>query len=248
MNAYELKDKLNSLIPFSISEKLINLGYYDNSGVICQGEGDKIVFTLDLTKGAIDFATENGCGLIVTHHPAIFTPIKSVSGLIADAIKKGIGVVSCHLNADFANCGVDYYLAKGLGAQNEQVLEKYDFGGYGRLFEFNGSLEDFVQKVKKVLGAKNLSVFGKTDKTTCKVATFCGAGLDEKTLELAKDADIILSADIKHHILLSALSQGKCVVMPTHFATENYGFSLISENFSKTIKEKVYYYQEDTLL
>ncbi len=247
MNAYELKEKLNKITPFSISQKLIEKGYYDNSGVICDGEGDKILFTLDLTQGAICYAKEKGCGLIVTHHPAIFAPIKSVTGEVALAIKNGIGVVSCHLNADFAENGVDYYLAKALGAKNETILEKYDFGSYGRLFEVNCTLTEFVLRVKENLGAKNVAVFGK-DIAVKKVATFCGAGLDEKSLALAQGADLIVSADIKHHILLSAVSQGKCVVMPTHFATENYGFKRISQNFAKTVKEKVYYYEEDTLL
>ncbi len=234
-------------MPFSISQRLIEMGYYDNSGVICDGEGDKILFTLDLTENAIGWAKEKGCGLIVTHHPAIFAPIKSVTGAVASAVKNGIGVISCHLNADFAEKGVDYYLAKGLGAENERILERYEFGGYGRLFEVNATLDELVQRVKSRLSAKNVSVFGSC-KNIKRVATFCGAGLDEKSLALAKEADLIVSADIKHHILLSAINQGKCIIMPTHFATENYGFKCISEDFGKTIKEKVYYYEEDTLL
>ena len=247
MNAYELKDKLNQITPFSISERLIEKGYYDNSGVICDGEGDKILFTLDLTHKAVKEANKLGCKLIVTHHPAIFSPIKKVEGALAEAIKSGIGVISAHLNADFASEGVDYHLAKALGASQPIILENYDFGGYGRLFSLDTTIEEFILKIKEQLNAKNICVFG-TNKKINKVATFCGAGLDEKSLSLAKDAQLVLSADIKHHILLQAVSEGKVVVQLTHYATENYGFNLISENFSKTIKEKVYYYQEDTLL
>ncbi len=247
MNAYELKDKLNPIMPFSISEKLIEKGYYDNSGVICDGEGDKILFTLDLTENAVKKAKELGCGLIVTHHPAIFSPIKRVEGALREAVKNRMGVVSCHLNADFASEGVDYHLAKALGAKEEEVLEQYDFGGYGRLFDLDTTVEDFIVKVKKELNAKNICLFGENKKIK-KVATFCGAGLDEKSLSLAKNADLLLSADIKHHILLQAVSEGKVVVQLTHFATENYGFKQIYKNFSKTVKEQVYYYEEDTLL
>lgn len=247
MNAYELKDKLNEIIPFSISEKLIEKGYYDNSGIICDGEGDKILFTLDLTFNAVNKAKELGCGLIVTHHPAIFSPIKSVEGALKEAIKNGIGVISAHLNADFATFGVDYYLAKALGEKDGEILEKYDFGGYGRLFEINISLEEFLLKVKQELKAKNIFVFGQ-NKQIKKVATFCGAGLDEKSLALAKGADLVLSSDIKHHVILNAVSEGKIVVQLSHYATENYGFKQIYKNFSKTVKEQVFYYEEDVLL
>lgn len=249
MNAYELKDKLNEFYPFCVIDEIAKSGYVDNSGVIVEGESDKICFTLDLTDGAIDYALEKGCTLIVTHHPVIFTSVKSVKGVLARAIKNGIGIISMHLPADYAPKGVDYYLAEALGAKNAEVLEKMENGSaYGRLFDIEQStLSDFAEMVYKKLSCVNLSVFGE-NKSLKKVASFCGAGLDEQALILAKDADVIVSADVKHHVILSLVSEGKCLVMPTHYATENYGFKKISQDIQKVLKEEVYYYEENVLL
>lgn len=249
MNAYELKDKLNEYYPFSTVDEIAKSGYVDNSGVICEGESDKICFTLDLTDNALDYAIKNGCFLMVTHHPVIFTSVRSVKGALARAIKNGVGIVSVHLPADYAPKGVDYYLAETLGAKNAKVLEKLENGSaYGRLFEIERStLSAFAESVYKKLGCVNLSVFGESDEIK-KVVSFCGAGLDEESLTLAKDADVIVSADVKHHVILQLVTQGKCLVMPTHYATENYGFKKISQDMQKVLKEKIYYYEENTLL
>lgn len=246
MNVYELYNVVNSVAPFSLSEDLKKIGYHDNSGIICEGQGDKILCVLDLTIGAVEFAKQNGCGLILTHHPAIYAPIYNVKGAIAECVKNSIGVVSAHLNADVALNGVDYYLANLLGAKNEKILQH---GNYGRLFEIKEqTLLEYSNFVKEKLNCKNVCVFGNENVIVKKVASFCGAGIDEQTLALCQDADVIVSSDIKHHLLLSATQSGKCVIMPTHFATENLPFKLFCTDLSKKIKESVLYFEQDTLL
>jgi len=249
MNAYELKDKLDKIAPFSISEKLKAIGYYDNSGVIFNGESDKVIATLDLTYGTIEYAKYSGCNLILTHHPVIFSPVTKIEGVLAECVKNSIGIVSAHLNADFAQEGVDYHFAKLLGAVNETTLENYNFGTYGRFFRIKSqTLQEYSNFVSEKLNCKNVCVFGNKNGIVNSVASFCGAGVDEKTIALAKNADVIVSADIKHHLLLQLVEQGKSVIMPTHYATENYGFKQICVKLSKLIKEKVLYYEESTLL
>ena len=249
MKTCELKDKIDILAPFSISEELKKQGYYDNSGIICEGEGDKILAVLDLTDSAINFAIKNKCNLILTHHPAIFMPVTSITGLIAKCIKNNIGVVSAHLNADYAKNGVDYYFAKLLGAEDAKVLDVQTFGGYGRLFNVKKqTLQEYVNFVKEKLNCKNVCVFGKDNVIVEKVATFCGAGLDENNLFLSQSANVLVSADIKHHILLQATEQGKCVIMPTHFATENKPFKLFCKDLESKFKLNIMYYEQDTLI
>ena len=92
-----------------------------------------------------------------------------------------------------------------------------------------------------------MCVFGE-DKKIKKVSSFCGAGLDEKTLALCDGVDVIVSSDIKHHVLAQAVNSGKCVVMPTHYATENYGFKKIALSIQDEIQEKVLYFEENMLI
>ena len=249
MNVYELKQAVNNLAPFSLSEDLKSIGFHDNSNVICEGQGDKILCVLDLTMGAVEYAKENGCGLILTHHPAIFAPIYSVKGALAECIKNSIGVLSAHINVDFAKNGTDYYLAKLLGATPKNTIKILQNDNYGRLFSIKEqTLESYAEFVKEKLNCKNICVFGDKNVIVKKVASFCGSGIDEKALEVSSQADVIVSADIKHHLLLSATQNGKCVIMPTHYATENLPFKLFCTDLSKKIKEKVLYYEQDTLL
>ncbi len=248
MNAYELKEAINNIAPFSLSEQLKQKGHNDNSGVICEGDGDKILCTLDLTKGAVDYAIKNGFKLILTHHPAIYNPIYSVTGLIAECVRNNIGIVSAHLNADVAENGVDYYFAETLGADLKQAVVLQD-GNYGRLFEVQEqTLQEYAQQVAQKLNCKNICVFGDKNGIVKKVASFCGAGIDQETFNLASMADVIVSADIKYNYILQATQNGQAVIMPTHFATENYPFKKFCINLSNIIKEKVFYYEEDTLL
>ena len=229
-------------------EVLEKIDFKDNSGVICEGEGDKVLFTLDLSVGAIEDAQKNGCSLIVTHHPVIFNPIYCVKGVLSEAIKKGVGVVSVHLPADYAPKGVDYYLADSLGAKNPEILESLGGNlGYGRLFEVNLTLSELKEKIRTNLKSVNLSCFGQ-DRLIKKVATFCGAGLDENALSLAERADAFISSDVKHHVIVKALQMGKNVIMPTHYATENYGFKLIASDFENRYGVKTFYHEDNTLL
>lgn len=53
---------------------------YDNPGLIV-GDDEKectgVLLTVDATYGALKEAESNGCNLIISHHPIIFTPRKS---------------------------------------------------------------------------------------------------------------------------------------------------------------------------
>ena len=55
---------------------------FDNAGLLV-GDPEKevtgITVALDVDGAVIDFAVKNGCNLIITHHPLIFLPIKSVT-------------------------------------------------------------------------------------------------------------------------------------------------------------------------
>ena len=107
-NVYEL---LGKYAPFELSDRMCKEeGCYDNSGMIVGTDDDVkgVLFSLDLTELAVERAREQGCNVIVTHHPAIYHPIKSVGGALKLAVAYGIGVISCHLNLDCAEHGIDY--------------------------------------------------------------------------------------------------------------------------------------------
>lgn len=249
MKITEFYKKLAEFAPLELSERLcVKDGLYDNSGYIIEpSEEDElkgVAFMLDLTLQGAKRATDCGCNFIITHHPAIYSPIKRIeSGSALEfCVKNGVKVASMHLNFDCAEYGIDYWLAKGLGGDNQLIDE--DFGentGYGRLFERKETtILGILEEYKKEFKTDRVIFYGDASLPVKKIASFCGAGLDERAVDVAKNygADLVVSADIKHHVLLYAIEKGLAVLSCTHYSTENYGMEKIKEIFTKKFKNE----------
>ena len=225
-NALELLEKH---APLKISYDFINrYGAYDNSGIIVDVEKDitGVVFSLDLTNEAVEKAISLNYNLIVTHHPAIYKGVSNLStnDVIYKAIKNEIGVISMHLNLDGAPNGIDYWFCKGLGGENAKVLMELDGGGYGRTFNYNGAIKDFVNNYEKTFNSKKYFIYGNENDKITTVSSFCGAGFGDEEYALSEKSDLIVSADIPHHLILKVVESGRRVMQVTHYASEIYGF------------------------
>lgn len=250
---------LNDLAPFEISEQVIKNGGYDNSGILINthSEVNKILFSLDLSLECVNRAKRLGCDTIITHHPAIYTPIKELSVedcsslALIKAIEYKINVISMHLNLDFASDGIDENLSKALGATNAKIIEKiYQNYGYGRMFCLNKTtLLNFTKKVKKELETNRVVTYGKKNFAFNKVASFCGAGSSTalKTLKSGEcTADVIVTSDVAHHVIKEIVEMGKAMVVVTHYSAENYGFKKFYEKTKSIFNDQVqtYYFQD----
>jgi dinuclear metal center YbgI/SA1388 family protein len=89
----------------------------------------RILVALDATPAVVKEALGAGCQLLVTHHPLIFKPQKSISTatpqgrLIHDAIRGGLAIVSMHTNYDIAEGGLNDILAERLELSDWSVLQ-----------------------------------------------------------------------------------------------------------------------------
>ncbi|MBP5177771.1 MAG: Nif3-like dinuclear metal center hexameric protein [Clostridia bacterium] len=252
MNFRKVYDLIDDHAPFRLSEAYCQKnGAYDNSGVIAPlfGEVKGILFSLDLSVAAVDAAIREGCNVIVTHHPAIFHPIKSVDGAVLKAANSGIGVISAHLNLDVAERGIDFWFAEGLGAARQEILEKLsDTEGYGRRFFVGKSLKEIRMRAESVFDTTVLC-YGHDDMHINTVASFCGAGLDDKNAET--DCDLICSCDVSHHLIVKVVESGKALMIFTHYSCEKYGLMKLYEAFSSfegfDQKVKLYYFDDKRL-
>ncbi|MEO8117208.1 MAG: Nif3-like dinuclear metal center hexameric protein [Bacteroidota bacterium] len=125
MQIAEIVQELERRAPLHLQEK------YDNAGLIT---GDKnwactgIICTLDATEEVINEAIENGCNLVVAHHPILFYGLKKITGkdyvekAIILAIKNDIALYAIHTNLDNILDGVNGKIAELLGLKNIQVL------------------------------------------------------------------------------------------------------------------------------
>ena len=246
MKLSELLSLLEYVAPLSVSDEMCkSYGFYDNSGILVDSGEDinGVLFSLDLSKNAVNEAKKLGFNAIVTHHPAIFGAISSVSvnddksSLVAECIKSGISVISMHLNFDAAPEGIDYYLMQGLGGDAAKTMIKLSGGAYGRVYDVTPSkLKEYVEFIKNNFGTDKVICYGESEKTVKRVCSFCGAGCDGKAIDFATEecADVLVSSDMKHHHITALLSRGISVIILTHYASENYGFNKI---YSKIIEE-----------
>ncbi|MBR5192766.1 MAG: Nif3-like dinuclear metal center hexameric protein [Clostridia bacterium] len=248
----EFFSTLDGLAPISLSHKLIELGDYDNSGILVHSTNTvkKALFTLDLSDLAVDFAIKNGCDTIVTHHPAIYAPIKSLSQesasekALVKAIKANLNVISMHLNLDVAVNGIDQSLAEKLCAKEVEILEKLVKNcGYGRQFIIEETtLKEYYENVKVLFNCNKILCYGKEDSKIKSVASFCGSG-SSTALKLLENgcltADLIITSDMPHHALKELLEVEKRVILIPHYVAEEYGFSKYFANVNLKLKNKI---------
>ena len=104
---------------------------YDNAGLqlgLTKVEATGVLLCLDITEDVIDEAVACGCNLVVSHHPLVFRPIKSITGrnyverCIIKAIKNDIAIYSAHTNLDNILNGVNSEIACRLGLSNLRIL------------------------------------------------------------------------------------------------------------------------------
>jgi dinuclear metal center YbgI/SA1388 family protein len=121
----EITSYLSNEIPTALQEG------YDNCGLLI-GDPDMgitgILVCLDITVEVFEEAKQKNCNLIVSHHPLIFSGIKSLTGrdeterLVLRAIRENVAVFALHTNLDNHHKGVNYFLCEKLGIESIEIL------------------------------------------------------------------------------------------------------------------------------
>jgi dinuclear metal center YbgI/SA1388 family protein len=163
MRLKEIITYLDSMIPLSFQED------YDNSGLQVgdpEKEVESAILTLDVTEYVVDEAIENGCDLIISHHPVIFTGIKRLTGktftekIILKAVQNSIAIYSAHTNLDAISTGVSRKMAEKLNLQSVRVLDPLK----NRLLKLVTYIpESHLEVVKEALFSAGAGVIGNYD-------------------------------------------------------------------------------------
>lgn len=244
--------ELEKLAPIKLSHLMIEKGCYDNSGILIRTHDDvkKVMFTLDLSERAIKRAKKLGVDTIVTHHPAIYAPIKTVSTsdddsyIVALSVKMNLNVISMHLNLDIATDGIDSALADKISKGEKKIISKVaESNGYGREFLIEEtSLKNLFNLIKKEFSTDKAVVYGNKNEVVKSVASFCGAGSSD-AVEYVKNskesADVIVTSDAPHHAIKFLIEKGKKLILLPHYVAEEVGFKKYFENISIVVNNKV---------
>jgi dinuclear metal center YbgI/SA1388 family protein len=133
-----------------------------------------ILVALDLTEAVIAEAAAKRVNLIVTHHPAIFHPLKSVTArsatgsMVMSLIERNIAVFAAHTNLDSVKWGVNFTLAGMLGLKDLRILSPIE-GSLQSLTVFVPKA--YTDKVAEAMHAAGAGMFERYD--TC---SFRGEG------------------------------------------------------------------------
>ncbi|NLC67298.1 MAG: Nif3-like dinuclear metal center hexameric protein [Clostridiaceae bacterium] len=209
---------------------------WDNTGLII-GNRDKnirsILVCLDVTSSTYEYAEKENIDMIISHHPLIFQPIKSIhvgdwkGRLISRIINKNICVYCAHTNLDYAEEGVNWHLARSIGLIEIKNLGEDCKAGKVGMLSPPQDLSGFIRNVKKSLRADSVKLIGSLNKSTEKVAVFAGS-FDEKVLEFIASGtgnqcsiDVLVTGDIKYHAAVEMLEMGICAIDAGHFDTEH---------------------------
>lgn len=222
---------------------------FDNVGFLV-GDADKevtgIVLTLDCGFDDIDFAVANGCNLIITHHPLIFEPVKSVTTdtpvgkVIYKLISNGIALYSAHTNLDKADGGIDDAVAETIGMKN---ISRFDGdsiesknGGFGRIGSLEGEkVGELKKKLSQSFGCIAIST-ADDEKKIYTAASCSGAGSSCIEKAIKHNADIFITGEVNYHAALDAKRMGLDIMLLSHQNSEQCGMKVLKNTLQNHLK------------
>ncbi|GAB14660.1 hypothetical protein ARGLB_074_00080 [Arthrobacter globiformis NBRC 12137] len=214
---------------------------WDEVGLVAghpSAEVTRVMFAVDPTLEVIDEAIEWGAELLITHHPLLLKGVTSVAANTAKGravhrlIESGTALLTVHTNGDSAVGGVSDVLADALGLQNVAPLTPAADGlpeeGIGRVGDLNEpmTLGDFAARVFGILPsvAGGVRVSGDKDGLVQRVAVCGGAGDSLFDEVRASNADLYITADLRHHPASeareAAVNGRPYLIDVSHFASE----------------------------
>lgn len=194
MKIQEIVDIIENFAPLSEEED------WDNSGWQIEpfeNEVQKILISLDVNENTVEQAIQNGCCLIISHHPVFFSPIKSISpSFITKAIQHKICIYSAHTNFDKANGGINDCFAELCGFSDLKILT--DFVKYKQL-DNPQEMKVLIERLKGIFGISSLKCANLNKAQFSSIAFCSGSGSEYIDILEESGIDVYLTSDIKYH-------------------------------------------------
>lgn len=217
---------LDSMAPFALAAG------FDNSGLLCgdwEMKVSRILLCVDCTKEVAQEAIDQGCDLIVSHHPLIFPSINriieqdGVGHILRMLILGNIGLVAMHTNADFARGGLCDALATMFNLREPLTVEPQNESGdgYGRMGTVAPvTVAALAALCKRKLEANTVRYSGSGDRVVQRVAVLSGSGSSAFEAALAVGAQCVITGDVKYSSAMEINRKGLSVIDAGHYDTE----------------------------
>ncbi len=214
---------------------------FDNIGLLVGNPSAQVtnaVVALDCALETVEFAKQIGAQLIITHHPVIFDPIKSLTAgsVPYEVAAAGISVISMHTNLDMGSGGVNDTLCEILGLGTVTPYTAAD-GYLLKCGTVDAVTPDrFAQHIKACLGGHTVR-YVDGGKKICRVLVCSGSGGSFLWDAVSGGFDALVTADVKHNVLVDAANVGISVFDAGHFATEDIIVSPLCKRLSAEFSE-----------
>ncbi|CVI69274.1 MULTISPECIES: Nif3-like dinuclear metal center hexameric protein [unclassified Alistipes] len=244
MKIKQITDVIERFAPLALQES------YDNAGLVVgrpDSEVSRALLAVDVTEAVLDEAEREGCGLVITHHPIVFHPLKRfnsadcVQRCVERAIRSGIALYACHTNLDSTPHGMSWRLASLVGVGELRVLEPSPSGvpdaGFGVVGELCEAMpaEAFLRRVMERTGARVVRHSALGDRPVRRVAVCTGAGASLIGAARCAGADLYVTSDLKYNDFMTP--DGAFVVADIgHFESEYCAIELLFDVLSKNLR------------
>ena len=225
-----------------------NAEEWDNVGLLVgnnKKDVKKIQLSIDATEKAVDYAAQNNVDMILTHHPLIFKPLKSIvmselSGRkIIKLIEKGLNLYSIHTNLDSSKDGLNDYILELLEVKKYKIIDinaNDETAGIGRMYTLEEKITilEYADFIKTKMKIKNVRVISNDLKSKVKkIALINGSGMSYWRKVKSLGADLFITGDIGYHDALDAKESGLHLIDIGHFESENCFSELLKKNLEE---------------
>jgi dinuclear metal center YbgI/SA1388 family protein len=129
----DLQSVLEKLAPSSLAQPGDNIGLLVGDG---RAAVRRVLLALELTGPVLDEALAGGCDTVLTHHPFLFSPVRSLvesrprERLLRRLVAEHMTLIACHTNLDAAPGGLAEIAGEALGLRDMSPLEPASAGWY----------------------------------------------------------------------------------------------------------------------
>lgn len=227
---------------------------YDNAGLqvgLTEADVSGVLLCLDVTEDIVGEALQQGCNMIVAHHPLIFRKLRQVSDgdyvqrCVMEAIRHGITIVAMHTNLDSVEGGVNYMMARKLGLTDVKLISPREvcgkMGSNGVIGTLAKPLQpmQYIDKVKEVFGAQCVmtnyenEAQGSENEKAIKTVALCGGAGGFVLSEAERlGADAFLTGEMHYHDFFG--HENILITVAGHYETESYTPLLLEEIISQS--------------
>ncbi|WP_288546160.1 Nif3-like dinuclear metal center hexameric protein [uncultured Helicobacter sp.] len=213
MKLSEIYEVLDSISPFALQEKWDNSGL--NIGDLHQ-EIEGIYLALEADLQIVKSLPKNA--LLITHHPLIFTPLKSLqtaqypSNLAQILLSNNNALIAMHTNFDKTH--LNAHFAKNILGFTE--AQECNMAQYCKIQE--STIANLALHLKQTLGLETIR-FTPLESKISDLYIVCGSGASFLK-EILHKPSCLITGDIKYHDAMSALSMNIGCIDVEHYASE----------------------------